>query len=92
MKKITFPVTQEDIDNGQKLSPSNCPIALAFRKTEYYANIGTDSFGIQSHYLRIGGLFYEHSDDVVEFIRQFDYNNKFTAKPFIYEGILGNDE
>ena len=72
-------VAQEHIDNGTKRSCESCPIALAINDLGYYAHVNEDNIYIEG----VHAINYETSEDIAEFIHNFDIGIK--VEPFMFE-------
>ena len=58
-------ITQQDIDNGKKVDPSGCAIAVAL-KQEFAYKIGVTNF------ILIGKDYYQAMPEVARWIKDFD--------------------
>ena len=71
-------VTQEDIDNGEKLSETNCAVALAINSC-----MGIEWAFVGAKTVDLGFDKIELPIEVQHFIENFD--NDFPVKPFSFE-------
>lgn len=79
--KIT--VTQDHINNGKKVNPASCPIALAVKELGYsFVSVGNTKchFG---QVIDAGYRTFLLPEEAVEFVHAFDYN--WPVNPFEFE-------
>lgn len=75
---LKIEVTKEDIKNGWKISPRNCPVAKAIQRL-----LPTASVGLGTLYLNEGNDKYILPDCVSKFILAFDRDQE--VSPFSFE-------
>jgi Protein of unknown function (DUF2934) len=84
MKKIY--VLQQDINNGKRLDPSSCPIALALRRQLHNTRISVSgtTFTIKDNFGNVA-LNNELPKKVKKFIEDFDFYLEHKTEPIIFE-------
>ena len=86
---ITITVTQENINNGQVKCNDTCPVALSFKGHKDIAHVGI--FDKHSHLFlkkKIKGrtimLDFDHSKELLNFIKEFDSGEKVSPASFVF--------
>ena len=62
-------VTQRHIDNGDRLECQTCPVALAIKE-----QTGEQYVKVYSNIIKVGKVTYKTTNDVYNFISDFDEN------------------
>ena len=84
---IYVPVTQDHIDRGERKSPNQCPIALAFKDCGFYGvavNEGVLDFRLSNG--EVAWTLWRTEGHDCAFVRDFDEGRK--VSPFTYHIIF----
>jgi len=83
---VHIQVTQDHIDKGEKDDICKCPVALALRERYPNATVDGQEYRL-AHYngldfYKHGTRYYSHSQDVIDWIADFDNDNG--VEPFVF--------